>query len=422
MSIQSMHKSSTHTQVDKFIQSVPPWGMTIRQIKHIHHWSITPKNIHKVKALMLDPAMVVPDGWSGCPKPFWRHLTAWRPLLSGLLSFFRGGLLPSLPRWQPDQKTAMHWTNSTFSCWSCCLDWGWCQLHNLDNIFIMQNMVFATHLSQRDVKQWNCSSHNCYHCSMWSAFLTRHLELQPSIPSSWLKWQPTSTYHSSVNPGLVWDYKEHEFCGLYALLTQRQNGAQSSWSMLIDTWSTWHNLTATHYNNQAWGDCFTLLPHTRACLKSSSKDSESTWGILKAVEPGEITATPKLMIIESKMLCKSSTAFSTVNCLFPRCGVMMIGSLLWQHRTLPTRDASISQATSLETNLKPSCCKVGKLTLLLRVDPVTSGPIINVQRLRFWVEQVLTSLFGHVLRICQHVQTRMDLLTISISSHNLRKR
>lgn len=113
-------------------------------------------------------------------------------------------------------KSAMHWTlTDCFSCWSCCLDWGWCQLHNLDHIFVMQNMVFATHLSQGDVKQWNCSSHNCYHCSMWFVFLTRHLELQPSIPSSWLKWQPTSTYHLSVNPGLVWDYdKEHEFCGL----------------------------------------------------------------------------------------------------------------------------------------------------------------------------------------------------------------
>lgn len=131
----------------------------------------------------------------------------------------------------------------------------------------------------------------------------------------------------------------------YALLIQRQNGAQSQ---LIHV--DWYliNLTATHYNNPAWGDCFTLLPHTRACLKSSSKDSESTWGILKAVELGEITATPKLMIIESKILCKSSTAFSTVNCLLPRCGVMMIGSLSWQHWTLPTRDASISQATSIE--------------------------------------------------------------------------
>lgn len=208
-----------HTQFDKFIRSVPRWGMTIRQIKHIHHHPSPQKypqgggldvgssNGGSWRLIRPQTFLKSPDGLTSTTRALGAPVFfPWRAFAFSALA---GETATRL-------KSAMHWTlTDCFSCWSYCLDWGWCQLHNLDHIFVMQNMVFATHLSQGDVKQWNCSSHNCYHCSMWFVFLTRHLELQPSIPSSWLKWQPTSTYHLSVNPGLVWDYdKEHEFCGL----------------------------------------------------------------------------------------------------------------------------------------------------------------------------------------------------------------
>lgn len=167
---------------------------------------------------MLDPAMVVPSGWSG-PKPFLSHLTAWRPrlALSGLLSFFRGGLLPSLPWWtQPDWSRPCIETRLSFVLLILLLGLG-----------LMSASQFGSHL--RHAKYGLCHtpvSRKCQTVELFiaqllplqhvrSVFLTRHLELQPSMPSSWLKWQPTSTCHLSVNPGLVWNYdKEHEFCGL----------------------------------------------------------------------------------------------------------------------------------------------------------------------------------------------------------------
>ncbi len=99
------------------------------------------------------------------------------------------------------------------SYWSYCLDRGWCQLHNLDHIFVMQNMVFATHLSQGDVKQVHRTTATISG-SMWSVLLTRHLELRYqfhiematyiNVPSIRLSWPSLS----------LWVYdKEHEFCG-----------------------------------------------------------------------------------------------------------------------------------------------------------------------------------------------------------------